>query len=851
MKQIATVILFLSIIQSVFSINSSDTLKVGDKFELAFSHFNEKEIAKKNTLEPFNSTHAQDTSNMESFYKKLIFRIEVLGTTPQTVNLKVDFERFYILAFNLAYYDSYYPELSIASGLKSENQFSLNLNLTPTDYQFVGETPAQSLGYAERQKFEDKDFGVVGESTHKRTIEYDEVVTLLKNFIAAWQTKGINMLPPTNGKINPSENYWEEFVSTKINTSLTGNKAENKQVKVVKSPGEISDGISFPGDTLYYHALHTNSGLNDDFYHLVNDDNWPHYKTFPKDDFLVWLSDQYQKRTKLLEQHKTSMSAKVAYEADLDIQYWAASIINRYNKKTRVQTGNFERVEIGRDEPFVSGILDQLKPQFDYVFHLENYEEYLSGEFYKSVKNYQASTPLAFWIRDYYWFARYSLDGYPRYFILHQTLLDLLKSKSLAEIQGEINDFRDNFNSPALSKSFEDVFEKIESIQPGAELGDLGLNFTKTDAFKKKNGIYKVIKLYDGQIGVPVLNSVIRDVTTYIKMMKAEDKFELFIFTSQEIKIPNEYKERGVEIKVVRLNEEFIEHDRRIFFDEQRNIQIIAPDNTIIIPFAEAYELPEYIRQILRSEESKPFSKADTRRLLLIVLTSLIGFGLLSWLIIRIRTKQIARREAVKRRLSEMEVRAIRSQMNPHFIFNSLNSIQNLVNSNKIEGANIYLSEFAEMMRLVLNNSEKQLVPLEEELQLITSYLDLEQLRTPFEYEIHIDESISPAEEEIPAMLLQPFVENAVVHGMAPQKGGFIEVALKKDASKIVCEITDDGMGISMRRAQRNGNGKAIKMVRERIKIVNSQSAEPLTLHIADRKETGGKGTLVKIEIPV
>ncbi len=189
--------------------------------------------------------------------------------------------------------------------------------------------------------------------------------------------------------------------------------------------------------------------------------------------------------------------------------------------------------------------------------------------------------------------------------------------------------------------------------------------------------------------------------------------------------------------------------------------------------------------------------------------------------------------------------------MNPHFVFNSLNSIQNLVNKNKIEETNIYLSEFAGMMRLVLNNSEKQLVPLEEEIQLIKSYLELEKLRTPFEFEISVAPSIIPAEEEIPGMLIQPFVENAVVHGIAPQKGGMIKVAFTKNKNKISCEITDNGIGFLKRSEQRNGNGKAIKMIEERIKIVNSQAVEPLTLEITDRSEMGEKGTLVKIGIPV
>lgn len=276
----------------------------------------------------------------------------------------------------------------------------------------------------------------------------------------------------------------------------------------------------------------------------------------------------------------------------------------------------------------------------------------------------------------------------------------------------------------------------------------------------------------------------------------------------------------------------------------------VVNNNIGEITYYSGHHLEEIINRCFELK-NQPKLKADTRRLLLIILISLVCFSFLSWLIIRVRTQRISKREAAKRKLSELELRAIRSQMNPHFMFNALNSIQNLVNKSKIEESNIYLSEFAEMMRLVLNNSEKQLVPLEEEIKLIESYLELEKLRIPFEFEITIDPGIHPEEEEIPGMLIQPFVENAVIHGIAPQKGGKVKVAFTKIDHKICCEITDNGIGISKRSEQRNGNGKAIKMMEERIKIVNSQTTEMLTFEVIDRDEINEKGTLVRIEIPV
>jgi len=262
------------------------------------------------------------------------------------------------------------------------------------------------------------------------------------------------------------------------------------------------------------------------------------------------------------------------------------------------------------------------------------------------------------------------------------------------------------------------------------------------------------------------------------------------------------------------------------------------------------HELPKIINDYFESK-NQPSSQAGMRRLLLIILISVIGFGLLSWIIIRVRTKQIFKREEARRKVTELELRAIRSQMNPHFIFNAMGSIQNLINHNNIKNANLYLSSFARLMRMVLTNSNKKLVSLSDELQLLKHYLQLEQLRVDFKFDITLSEDIDPETEEIPGMLIQPFVENAVIHGITPKGKGTINVMFSKSDGYMVCEIVDDGVGINESHSA-NGNGIAMKLSEERLKLLNSQFDAKLQIKVESRLENDpDSGTRVILLIPV
>ncbi|MGB8194267.1 MAG: histidine kinase [Chitinophagaceae bacterium] len=175
-------------------------------------------------------------------------------------------------------------------------------------------------------------------------------------------------------------------------------------------------------------------------------------------------------------------------------------------------------------------------------------------------------------------------------------------------------------------------------------------------------------------------------------------------------------------------------------------------------------------------------------------------------------------KEQLEKEKTEAELKGIRSQLNPHFVFNSLNSIQGLINRNDIPGANRYLSEFSKLMRETLNAGDKRFNSLNLETKLLQAYLALEQLRFGFKFDIQVQEGIDAGATELPSFLLQPLAENAVKHGVETLKEkGMVQIAFEKQHSNLLVFITDNGKGFNT--AAREGYG--LKLTRDRINLLN------------------------------
>lgn len=261
--------------------------------------------------------------------------------------------------------------------------------------------------------------------------------------------------------------------------------------------------------------------------------------------------------------------------------------------------------------------------------------------------------------------------------------------------------------------------------------------------------------------------------------------------------------------------------------------------------------------------QKKELNKSQFQMIIIALCTLIIllGLGLIIW---KWQVRQRFRREQQKRRLRELELTAIRSHMNPHFLFNSLNSLQNLVQQNKGREAHLYLADFAGLIRKVLQNSEKEEVSLAEELEMTEQYLTLEKLRFDFDFSISVEQGIDINNTMVPSMLLQPFAENAVIHGLQnkPENRKLRIEVLKKDGGEgkeegrgggegeekgIVISIEDNGIGREAAAAISNTkNGKGSKLIQERLEILQEKQGEKYSLNIIDLEE----GTRVEIFIP-
>jgi LytS/YehU family sensor histidine kinase len=166
-----------------------------------------------------------------------------------------------------------------------------------------------------------------------------------------------------------------------------------------------------------------------------------------------------------------------------------------------------------------------------------------------------------------------------------------------------------------------------------------------------------------------------------------------------------------------------------------------------------------------------------------------------------------------------LKLSAIRAQLNPHFIFNSLSSIQGLINTNKINDANKYLEEFSSLIRNTLVDGDKLYHNLDKEIKTLATYLHLEQLRFRFEYNIKTDDNLNANEIKIPSFLLQPLVENAVKHGVSQlrEKGKLYIHFFRRD-NNMVAEIRDNGEGFNN---EINGTGYGLKLTNSRIELIN------------------------------
>lgn len=204
----------------------------------------------------------------------------------------------------------------------------------------------------------------------------------------------------------------------------------------------------------------------------------------------------------------------------------------------------------------------------------------------------------------------------------------------------------------------------------------------------------------------------------------------------------------------------------------------------------------------------------------------------------------------LKAEISDVEMKALRSQMNPHFIFNSLNSISEFVLHNDVRSADNYLSKFAKLMRITLENSMQKEVALTDDLQALEYYMQLEALRLKhkFDFEINVDSAIDKENTLIPPMILQPFVENSIWHGIAKKEGiGKIKIRVSREGNMLKCVVEDDGIGRSFTKSKEERKSLGMKITNERIQLINKLKKSKAAIVLTDLAQ----GLQVEVTLPL
>jgi len=233
---------------------------------------------------------------------------------------------------------------------------------------------------------------------------------------------------------------------------------------------------------------------------------------------------------------------------------------------------------------------------------------------------------------------------------------------------------------------------------------------------------------------------------------------------------------------------------------------------------------------------------------ILLALISIIGYFLYKRRRDALEKRKLAEFNA---KVAETELKALRSQMNPHFIFNSLNSISDFISKNDIQQADDYLVKFSKLTRSILENSEKKWITLEEDLELMELYMQIESLRleNKLNYHISVDDSIEPDNTLVPPLILQPFIENSIWHGIAPKQGdGQIALLIKKDGNMLEYIVEDNGIGRSATHTHGKKKGSfGVKITSNRIEIINHLNNTNGSINLLDKTE----GLRVEIRLPL
>lgn len=395
----------------------------------------------------------------------------------------------------------------------------------------------------------------------------------------------------------------------------------------------------------------------------------------------------------------------------------------------------------------------------------------------------------------------------------------------------------------------------LQSQKASKQLGDIYLNYEMLDSAKFyyykseellsemiRNGSYyrydtmKYIVSYGHELYIPFTRKEMKEAIYQQAIVLYDSIYSLFTRKNQ-IQMANKYL---------------------IFCSDAKDTLTLIQRNRETIEIQTRYESERKDAEILTLSQQNQLNELQLSQ------TRWFIFGLIGLVVLIILFALVLIRQNQLRNSQQtllFQQRLFRTQMNPHFIFNSLSSIQHLVVNEDPEKASIYLAKFSTLVRSVLYSSNKDLITIDNELKTIESYLALQKIRfsKKFEYKIDVDPQIDTESLTIPPMLAQPFIENAIEHGIKHKKDhGNIFIRFGLTDGSIHLEVEDDGVGRAKARElekemKKDHQSMATKITEERLRIINKKRKQKISLTITDLKDKSENptGTKVSIVLPI
>ena len=409
-----------------------------------------------------------------------------------------------------------------------------------------------------------------------------------------------------------------------------------------------------------------------------------------------------------------------------------------------------------------------------------------------------------------------------------QILVEVQNLKDFKINDGVVFDWRSKFKPVVTELMVELPYNGTNRIGY-FNINHLGLNRGYASRFDKKTGLPLNFKFPQDSVS----------------MLRLSFKNHLTIPYSVYITKETAHKIDTAVVNIYLLNNylgNFIDIDSR-HFNQPGKYELIIQRNAKLGYWSEdqILRIPFTVEPIPSLERS-----ATIKQILPYLVATVIALSLLFWLYRR-RTNLRLELSAQGRQNTNLKLRSIRAQLNPHFMFNALTSIQNLVNKHDMEGANHYLSHFADLTRKVLNTGDRDLIALDEEIQILDDYLQMEQLRFNFSYNLDLASDVDAANIDVPPMLLQPFVENAIKHGISNlRENGLINVLIAKQENNLIFSINDNGHGFKHHTTSISKGSFGLKLSEERINLLNDiYKEQPTNLDI----QTDASGTRITITL--